>query len=293
MKKKLLLIVTMFVMSIVAMPNVFADDIQEVSSYNDLVAALAKDGTIKLTADIEVTGPLEVHNKVTIIGDGKKISIKESEFNPVGNNSTIITVGAGGDLIVENVNISGSNKYGLQAYKGGKLTVNNVSITNCKYGAILVNGGELIVQNLNLSDNSYGIEIGQGTGVTEEPKVILDGTISGNQKDYIYVAENDELKNFTVETTENSEDKIEIKDGKIVIIDSEGNIKVTSNNIKENVVVTGKEYQAPQKTVAEEKPSEKRESNPDTADINLLSLLALILASGLGLTYSAKKVRQN
>ncbi len=33
--------------------------------------------------------------------------------------------------------------------------------------------------------------------------------------------------------------------------------------------------------------------NPDTADINLLSLLALIIASGLGLTYSVKKVRQN
>ncbi len=46
-------------------------------------------------------------------------------------------------------------------------------------------------------------------------------------------------------------------------------------------------------SIAEEKPAENKESNPDTADINLLSLLALIIASGFGITYSVKKVRKN
>ncbi len=43
----------------------------------------------------------------------------------------------------------------------------------------------------------------------------------------------------------------------------------------------------------EKKQPENQESNPDTADINLLNLLALIIASGLGLTYSVKKAKQN
>ncbi len=73
--------------------------------------------------------------------------------------------------------------------------------------------------------------------------------------------------------------------------ESTGKIKEGSDLTTEKIKAAVEEYKKAHTTTTQ--PEERQETNPDTADINLLSLLALILASGFGLTYSVKKVRQN
>ncbi len=293
--KKIMMLATILVAGLLFIPNIYAES--EIETAENLKTALstAENNTVTLKANTTITLkasdlPITVNKNVTIEGNGATIKVEDESSVDLKGDKSIITVVDGGDVTINNLTLEGSPKYGLQAYNGGKITIDNVTIKNCKYGAILVNGGDVTVKHLAMANNGTnggnGIEIGKGENVTQEPKVTLDGTItSDNQNGYITVAENDQLDKFTVESTDTSEEKLQIKDGQVVITNKDGQIIAASNKIKSGVTPQGEEYQEP--VTITEQP--KEEANPNTSDINLYLLLSLIAVSGVGLTYTVKR----
>lgn len=288
--KKIMMFVVVVMTALVFMPNVFAEE-TTVNDATNLKTALESGQSVKLGENIELDAtnadefPIEIKTgSVTIDGDGHTISVINSTGDTSGN-KTIITVMNGASATITNLTLKDSPKYGIQAFDGGKVTVDNVTIENCNYGAILVNGGDLTVKKLDMKNNGTegknGIEIGKAEDVTSTPKVTLDGTItSDNQNGYITVATNDDLKEFGVESTEESEEKLQVKDGHVVIIDKDGKV-IAESNAKDGVTVEGETYVEPTPVTT----TQVSETNPNTSDnANLYFVIALIGLVFAGIT---------
>ena len=248
--KKILLFTMIVFMGLILVPtfcNAETHSVYDSETLTNAVNTAATGDTITLTANIELTHPIDISGKNLIInGAGFTISRDTESWSPSGQNGTLITAGGTGTTVtLRNLNLRGSQKYGAQAYNGGHLIVDNVTIANCEYGGILVNGGTLEIVNLTLyrnrnnGDANNGIEIGKAEGLQNDPKVVMNGTLTSDQtENVVYLATNDELSTFEVENAEGTKDKILMDNNKVVVTDENNNVLFTSNS-NSNVEVEG------------------------------------------------------
>lgn len=290
MKKnfKKLLGFMVFAFAMIPMINVSA---LEVTDEATLRKALEAGGEITLANDIEVTAPLYANKEATIDGAGHKITAADAFVNDGGNGS-ILAVMTDAEVLLQDLTIDKAKKYGVQAYNGGIVTFNGVTITNSGFGAVLVNGGGAIVMDLTMNDNAYGIEFGKGVAVTEEPALLMAGTINGTQKDLLVLATNDNLGTVTVGNMPDSEMKLAVDGKTLVLKDKAGQTVATSNEASGNVVVEEEEVEVPGPTptpTPTPTPDTTVTENPDTSD-SIMSYVVLAIL-GLGaLGISSKKL---
>ncbi len=203
---------------------------------------------ITLGDDIELKSPIEFDNIVTIDGKGesKNYTISASaDFEASGSNGTLITakpvkanIPAKANITLKNLILSGAPKYGVQAFDGGEVTLDIVEIKDCLYGGVLVNGGIVTIKDLLLRHNgakgeNNGIEISKGKSVTGDnnPKLIMDGILESTETDgVVNVATNDDnLKDFIIQNTRDTENKIYIEHDGIVVTNEAGTIVYEGN----------------------------------------------------------------
>lgn len=196
---------------------------------------------INLQNDIALTSPIEMTDKtITINGNGHTITKNATTWNDNGPNGSLLTVGAGAKLTLNNLSLTNSHKYGVQAYNGGYVVLNQVKVMNNGFGGVLANGGIVEVIDLYLGhngteDSNNGIEISQGQAVSAENKstVKMNGTLSSNQQtNVVYVDMPEDSHGFDIVNEENSENKIFVSGNKLVVTDPQNNVLYESNEIE-------------------------------------------------------------
>ncbi len=223
------------------------------SSLTNAIENASNGDIIELSTDISLTSPIEIKDKtITIDGKGHSISKNVATWNDSGANATLITAGMNSNVTLSNLTLRDSKKYGAQAYNGGYLILDNVIIYDCAYGGVIVNAGTLEIRNLSLRHNgkensNNGIEIGKGKELddsygTNQPKLIMNGVLTSTEtENVIYLASNDYLTEFSVETSENSQDKLFIDGNKVVVANENNEIKFESNE-NEKIQIEGTTY---------------------------------------------------
>ncbi len=265
--KKLKIFLGLFVCAFMVVPFMGVNAETTVNTYDELVAALKNGGEIVLGQSIDVTGPLSTDKDVTLNGNGNTLN---AVYTGTSGNQTIITSTAG-TLTLQNISLTNSPKYGVQAYNGGNVVLDGVTISNHtdKFGAVNINGGTVTIKDLTMTDNLYGIEFAAGLNVTGTPALIMDGVIKGNQKDVLYV-DIDQItadKTISVENTENSTQKISLKDNTIVLMEGD-KVLATSNELATGttVDVDGEKLQAEEPAKEPTTPEEPKDENNDVKD---------------------------
>ena len=287
--KKLKVFLGLFVCAFMVVPFMGVNAETTVNTYDDLVAALKNGGEIVLGQSIDVTGPLSTDKDVTLKGNGNTLN---AVYTGTSGNQTIITSTAG-TLTLQNISLTNSPKYGVQASNGGNVVLDGVTISNHtdKFGAVNINGGTVTIKDLTMTDNLYGIEFAAGLNVTGTSALIMDGVIKGNQKDVLYV-DIDQItadKTISVENTENSTQKISLKDNTIVLMEGD-KVLATSNELATGttVDVDGEKLQAEEPAKEPTTPEEPKDENndvkdevenPKTSDGIMITFAALVLSS--------------
>ena len=265
--KKLKIFLGLFVCAFMVVPFMGVNAETTVNTYDELVAALKNGGEIVLGQSIDVTGPLSTDKDVTLNGNGNTLN---AVYTGTSGNQTIITSTAG-TLTLQNISLTNSPKYGVQAYNGGNVVLDGVTISNHtdKFGAVNINVGTVTIKDLTMTDNLYGIEFAAGLNVTGTSALIMDGVIKGNQKDVLYV-DIDQItadKTISVENTENSTQKISLKDNTIVLMEGD-KVLATSNELATGttVDVDGEKLQAEEPAKEPTTPEEPKDENNDVKD---------------------------
>ena len=215
----------------------------------------ANDGdVINITENVELSQVMEIYKDITINGNGNMVTAAEGmlggESSP-SNNFSMVTVMPGAEVILTDLGLENSPKYGVQVYDGGRVTLDGVTVKNCAYGGVLVNAGTIEIKDLALeangADNANGVEISKGKsieGSTNVPNVIMNGTLTAtNQTGVVRIADdaNDATTEVRFENTENTVNKILIDDKTLVVTDENNDILYTSE-IKNDVQTSGDEY---------------------------------------------------
>ena len=215
----------------------------------------ANDGdVINITENVELSQVMEIYKDITINGNGNMVTAAEGmlggESSP-SNNFSMVTVMPGAEVILTDLGLENSPKYGVQVYDGGRVTLDGVTVKSCAYGGVLVNAGTIEIRDLALeangAGNANGVEISKGKsieGSTNVPNVIMNGTLTAtNQTGVVRIADdaNDATTEVRFENTENTVNKILIDDKTLVVTDENNDILYTSE-IKNDVQTSGDEY---------------------------------------------------
>lgn len=215
----------------------------------------ANDGdVINITENVELSQVMEIYKDITINGNGNMVTAAEGmlggESSP-SNNFSMVTVMPGAEVILTDLGLENSPKYGVQVYDGGRVTLDGVTVKSCAYGGVLVNAGTIEIKDLALeangAGNANGVEISKGKsieGSTNVPNVIMNGTLTAtNQTGVVRIADdaNDATTEVRFENTENTVNKILIDDKTLVVTDENNDILYTSE-IKNDVQTSGDEY---------------------------------------------------
>lgn len=215
----------------------------------------ANDGdVINITENVELSQVMEIYKDITINGNGNMVTAAEGmlggESSP-SNNFSMVTVMPGAEVILTDLGLKNSPKYGVQVYDGGRVTLDGVTVKSCAYGGVLVNAGTIEIKDLALeangANNANGVEISKGKsieGSTNVPNVIMNGTLTAtNQTGVVRIADdaNDATTEVRFENTENTVNKILIDDKTLVVTDENNDILYTSE-IKNDVQTSGDEY---------------------------------------------------
>lgn len=241
---KIGLVLFVLVLALILIPSVSNAAEKSVADKAGLIDAItnATDGdVITLTDNIVLDQPLSTDKDITI--NGKFTISADESWTSTSGNQTMITALTGAEVTIEDITLQGGPKYGVQAYNGGKVILDGVIIQNCKYGGVLVNGGIAEIRNLNLGKNgtgaNNGVEIGKASGVSNDPKVIMNGTISSTEaENVIYIAQNDSLSTFEVENTQSSTYKLYTTGKQVVVTDSSNNVVFASNESGKEVTIS-------------------------------------------------------
>ena len=234
-------------------PNIInaATPIIDEESLNNAVSSADVGATITLDGDITVSKPIVIAKELTINGNGHTVTGSSSWTATSGNQTMFTAQFSDAKLTLRNINLVNGPKYGVQSYDGATVILDNVSITGFKYGAVLVNGGKLEVRKLHLGYNgttsNNGIEIDKGASATNNPTLIMNGTLtSDTNENVVRAAENGHLTEFTVTNTSNTTNKVAIAGNKVVLTDANNNVisettvpdKATPNTDAKKVIVT-------------------------------------------------------
>lgn len=257
MKTKTILFLTILSAVLFFVPSFCNAASETVSDYEGLKSAVEGEGPVEITLedDIDLDEPIEFNDKtVTIYGEGHTISTSKKlgdEKWPKSGNATLLTAGSeNAKLILNNVILKNSPKYGAQAYNGGTLVLSKVTISDCGYGGVITNAGIVEIQDLRLGKNgstaNVGIEIAKSASLENdnEPKILMNGVLDSDQTDnVIYLAVNDALATFDVSNSDTTTDKIYVSGNTVVVTDAKNNVKFVSNkNYKEGLTFEGSEF---------------------------------------------------
>ena len=234
-------------------PNISnaATPIIDEESLNNAVSSADVGATITLDGNITVSKPIVIAKELTIDGNGHTVTGSSSWTSTSGNQTMFTAQFSDAKLTLRNINLVNGPKYGVQSYDGATVILENVSITGFKYGAVLVNGGKLEVKALHLGYNgtgaNNGIEIDKGASATNNPTLIMNGTLtSDTNENVVRAAENGHLTEFTVTNTSNTTNKVVIAGDRVVLTDAANNVisettvpdKATPNVDAKKVIVT-------------------------------------------------------
>lgn len=280
MKKSMKMFFGVFLFGMLLIPFTSVSAATEVNSYDELTAALATDETvIEIGSDFDITDPIEIKKDLTINGNGNTLT---ATYSKTGGNNTILSSSTSGVLVLNDLVLSDSPKYGVQAHNGGTVVLNGVTIRNSGFGAALANGGILVIQDLLLDNNAYGIELGIGKEVTGVPTIIMDGKLSivnqdGKTPIHIDTTQITADKTITVENTIDTVQTIDLEGNTLVIKDTNGDVVYTSDELLEGTEVTVNTEEPLEPTTPTEEPevtepTEDVTENPETSDSILLIL---------------------
>ena len=247
--KSILFIVTIL-FALLVLPNI-SNAATEVTDEESLLSAISSSESVILKNDITVTKPIVIQKEITIDGNGHSVVGSEDWTSTSGNQTMFTAQFSEGKLTLKNISLKNGPKYGVQSYDGATVILNDVSITGFKYGGVLANGGNVEVIDLHLgyngTDSNNGIEIDKGASATNNPTLIMNGTLTSDvSENVVRAAENGHLTEFTVTNTPNTTNKVVIAGNKVVLTDENNNVisetavpdQATPNVDEENVVIT-------------------------------------------------------
>ena len=294
-------------------------DAKEVATKQDLKDAISNANpgdTITLTQSIKLDDNNDIitsNKEITIEGANDSITITGWRDDDVtnedleGQNHSIITALAGGNIHLKNLTLFDSQKYGVQAYDGGYVSLENVRIDNCRYGAVLLNGGTVEIISLSLGTNgegaNNGIEVSKSVNLAasnNQPSIVMNGTLNSDvTENVIRFAddENDGTTGFIIENKETTTDKVLVNGNTAVVTDATNEIKYQSNELQQGATFEGEEYtpnievtDPVEPTTPEEVTEEvSNEENPETSD-GILLFLGLTVVGFAGTTLAYRRL---
>ena len=129
--KKVLATILALVMAIGLCSVSWAEN-EGVKTANELTAAVATGGEIKLAADITLTSTLNLAKDVTIDGQGKYTIKAADNFTSRSDNTTACVLYVSATVTLKNVTVDGNEKCRVIFCNKGKLTIDGATITNGK-----------------------------------------------------------------------------------------------------------------------------------------------------------------
>ena len=129
--KKVLATILALVMAIGLCSVSWAEN-EGVKTANELTAAVATGGEIKLAADITLTSTLNLAKDVTIDGQGKYTIKAADNFTSGSYNKTACVLYVSATVTLKNVTVDGNEKCRVIFCNKGKLTIDGATITNGK-----------------------------------------------------------------------------------------------------------------------------------------------------------------
>ena len=129
--KKVLATILALVMAIGLCSVSWAEN-EGVKTANELTAAVATGGEIKLAADITLTSTLNLAEDVTIDGQGKYTIKAADKFTSGSDNKTACVLYVSATVTLKNVTVDGNEKCRVIFCNKGKLTIDGATITNGK-----------------------------------------------------------------------------------------------------------------------------------------------------------------
>ena len=167
-----------------------SDPIANVSNVTELNTALADPTvtTINLMGDISVGQQVNINRDITLNGNGFTVS---STFVYTNNsNNSVFGIHSSG-VTLQNLIINGSggtNLHGINIYMVTNILLDNVDVLNNDKAGIVVNGSIVTVNDILTAGNGWGgINVDQGSGVTTEAKLIIQGTSSHTDPLHIWL----------------------------------------------------------------------------------------------------------
>ena len=194
---------------------------------------------ISLDNNITVKEPIVIAKELVIDGNGHTVTGADSWTSTSGNQTMFTTQLGSAKLTLKDITLKNGPKYGVQSYDGATVILDNVTITGFNYGAVLVNAGNLEIKNLKLGHNgtgaNNGIEIDKGSAATNNPKVVMNGTLtSESNENVVRIADNGYLTEFTIDNSDDTETKIALAGNNVVVTDANDNI-ISETKVPDNV----------------------------------------------------------
>ena len=179
MRRKFLLKVMILSLLFVAMGggDLFAQSVTEVSDAEGLKSALTKNGTVKLTGDIEVETTIGVpYVTVTLDLNGHSIKAKSDDIYPINNDGILTITDSKGNGVIEglglssgfdnNTNAKGPRSAGAELFINGGTFRNLNSETGAAVyvhqGEATINGGSFYGRNIAIMSANGTVEINGG-----------------------------------------------------------------------------------------------------------------------------------
>lgn len=257
---KIIIFSLIMVSALLFVPNISKAATKTVDNETTLRAAVesADPGdVISLDNNITVKEPIVIAKELVIDGNGHTV-IGDDSWTSTSGNQTMFTAQLGAaKLTLKNITLKNGPKYGVQSYDGATVILDNVTITGFNYGAVLVNAGNLEIKDLNLGYNgtgaNNGIEIDKGSSATNNPKVVMNGTLkSESNENVVRIADNGKITEFTIDNSADTETKIALSGNKVVVTDANDNI-ISETKVPDNVTANVDEVKVILTLVANEK----------------------------------------
>ncbi|HYE23220.1 MAG TPA: pectate lyase-like adhesive domain-containing protein [Candidatus Paceibacterota bacterium] len=186
-----------------------------VDSEEELSSALLNSaiGTITIGGDITTSEAVAINRSVTIEGNGRTITgdfVKTSS----GNNSVVLITAS--DVTINSLTVDGvttsNNLHGINTYVVTGITLANIETNNVNTG-VNVNGSIVTVTDITTSNSAWhAINVDQGSGVTTDASLTVNGTSAHAEADGIHHIWVDDiaLANVTVLDTNSQYESTEV-----------------------------------------------------------------------------------
>ena len=170
------------------------------STIQAAIDASANGDVIEIQSDITVGQRVNANKDVTINGNGFTVN---PTFTKTDNSNNAVFGVTSSGVTISNLVIDGAlgtNLHGINVYVSTGVLLDGVSVLNNDYAGIVVNGSIVTVNNIVTSGNGWGgINVDQGSGVTSEARLIINGISSHNEAIHIWL--DDTTKNVSVQDT--------------------------------------------------------------------------------------------